>query len=579
MSFYDYASSRLFEITQKKPTDLKILLTNRIDQARLLQGEEGYRIILPKPKKAKAGTQMLHGIEFPKTQWGSLLQMFTASVYHLGVHIVASDFSIYEKWAKNKDRYLTAFVKSVIEDVAVETYIKEYWPILLPNIAYANTNTYLRLREAGDRYIAPSLSIHQAVLSQQMTGLFKGNVASSIKDAGIIANILTALEESIAERCREKEAKSDNQGRLRPRATEQERLEAALKIWEILQEKVTPLETPARPYGEYWGGISLFDLPLSFEADNQEILKSAYNRLNLEFIEEKFVKAQEEFWRDATRIFEVESAYADRMKHAIKQYSGMETSSNIRSYSVPIEDYSEYLRTRGRLAGSIRRILEEARKVKQVTEEIPQQESGELDLQAAIQVIASGDVRNDIFTRQEILQKSEAWAILIDASLSLKMFEIDVRSVAVCLAEVAKDLVTSPSAWGLFAFNDTYQIVKDFYEPYSNRARAKIGGLKHSGLSYIPDAVDLTAKALAKTSEDVKILLIVTDGKPLGYPGVEERLKESLTKARVSNITPVVIGMGNRDIKRIYTTSCSIDTPYDLMKQFVKTYQEIQTCV
>ncbi|MBI2937017.1 MAG: VWA domain-containing protein [Thaumarchaeota archaeon] len=584
MSFYDHASARLFEITQKNPADLKLLLSSQEEHPRLLRSENGYKIILPKPRKIRTGAFMLHGAEFPEVERASLLQMFTASVYHLGIHVVASDFTIYEKWSNKKDRYLAGFAKSLVEDAAVDAYLKAYWPGLRSVIAYANAVSYVRLRSAGDAEIPKGLALHQDVLSRRLTGSCKGDSSETSRDAENIMNILADLEISISKWCgaREgEESKPGSKGRLPPRATEQERVEAASKIWEILRVRKSPLETPSPPYCEYWVGNSLFNLPVSFEEDHADVLKAAYSRMGLNIVEEEFVKEKTSFKDEAERIFDVEFVNTGRVEKALKHYSEMGAGLKFRSYVIPAEDYSEYVRTRGLLAGAIRRILDETRKVKQLQDENPLEEAGGLDLQAAIQVVSSQSVRNDIFMKEEVLQKSEAWAILVDASLSLRMFELDVRSISVCLAEVAKDLVSTPNSWGLFAFNDTYQIVKDFYEPYSNRSRAKIGGLKHSGLTYIPDAVELATKALAKTGEDVKILLLVTDGISLGYPGIEQKLKESFAKARKSSVTPVVIGLGNQQIKQMFkpNPSCSIDGAADLMKQFVKVYFEMQSCM
>ncbi len=567
----------MFEVTQKNPIDLSLQLTGRDDYPLLLRDEGGHKVILPKPRRTRAGAFLLHGCEFPESARGPLLQEFNASILHLGMHVCASDYTIYKKWAEKKDRYLAKFVKSIVEDAAADAYLKSYLPGIRSIIAYANAISHLRLREAGDAQLPSGLSLHQAVLSLQLIGVQKGEHTEEAEDAKKIADILTNLERSIVKQCKETDCKTDQKGRLEPRITEQERLKAASEIWEILKDNASPLEIPSRPYGEYWGGNSLFDLAIPLEENHSEVLKAAYGHLDLSFVEEEFAEEQTNFEAEAVRVLETESTIERKMERALKEYNKMGAELKFRNYGIPPEDYTQYIKARGLLAGSIRRILDETRKVKQCPEESPLEESGGLDLQAAIQVLASQSVRNDIFVKEEIQQKSEAWAILIDASISLRMFELDVRSIAVCLAEVAKDLITSPNSWGLFAFNDTFQVVKDFYETYSNRGRAKIGGLRHSGLSYIPDAIDLAAKALSKTSEDVKVLLIVTDAVPLGYAGIEERFKDSYAKVRASSIVPIIIGLGNSSIKRTLRPSCSIESAYELMRQFVKTYLEVRS--
>jgi len=244
-----------------------------------------------------------------------------------------------------------------------------------------------------------------------------------------------------------------------------------------------------------------------------------------------------------------------------------------------MEDYSEYLRVRRRHSGPIRRILEELMKVKQAPDESYHEESGLVDVQSAIQIIASKRVRSDIFKRDELLEKSEAWAILIDSSLSLRFFEEGVKSITTCLAEVAKDLITAPDSWGLFAFDSRFQVIKDFHETYSNRSRAKMGGLRGEGVTLIPDAIELAARALIRTPQDVKLLLTVTDGSPVGYKGIDEELAEAVGRVKRSNIIPIMIVLGDRDVKKLVKTSFAADNAYDLMKRLVKIYLELHTAL
>jgi len=70
-------------------------------------------------------------------------------------------------------------------------------------------------------------------------------------------------------------------------------------------------------------------------------------------------------------------------------------------FEFPEEDYTEYLRRRILLGSPIRRILEKLRLLKNVTGEDFRQEAGLVDLQEAIQVIASKSQRSDIFVREE----------------------------------------------------------------------------------------------------------------------------------------------------------------------------------
>ncbi|MEE9586370.1 MAG: vWA domain-containing protein [Nitrososphaerales archaeon] len=579
MSLYDHAWSRTFEIAQKKPAELKLLLSSRLDHPRLIRNNEGYSIVLAKPRKKNSGGYTLHGLDFPEPERGALLQMFNASIYHLAIHTVSSDYTIYRKWSENKERHTANITKSLVEDAAADAYLKAYWSGIRPIIAYANALTYIRLRSA-EKNSRSEGSIYQAVLSLRLTGMIKEKTSKkNTDDAENIMRILADLEKSIYERCVEKRSDTAPGGRLEPSATAQERLDSATNIWEVLHNSNSPTEILALPYGEDWGGNGAFNKGIDLGRRFTDILKAAYSRLDIEFVEEEFSKEQARCLDEAIQVFEAQAAYDARMRRSLKQYMKLGQDLHFKSYCIPVEDYSEYARVRSKLAGPIRRILDELRKVKQAPDESPLEDSGAVDLQAAIQVMSSGSMRNDIFVKEELLQKSEAWGILIDSSLSLGLFEGDVRSIAVCLAEVAKNMISTPDSWGLFAFNDTFQIIKDVYEPFSNSSRAKIGGLQHKGLSFLPDAIELTAKALAKTSEDIKILLIITDGVPVGYSSIEQKFIESIKKAQKFNITPIIIGIGNKNVKRLLKTSCTVENTYEMMNQFVKLYLEAQAYI
>ncbi len=579
MSLYEYAWSRTFEITQKKPAELKLLLSSRLDHSRLIRDDVGYRIVLAKPRKKSPTGYFLHGLRFPMSEQGAVLQMFSGSIYHLGIHVVSSDYSIYGKWSEDKDRHVARFIRGLIEDTAADAYLKAYWRGLRSIIAFANALSFMRLK-AVDRRIPSSLSTFQAVLSLRLGGVVKGRPSKKdINDAKKVVDILTGLECSIYEKCRGSKSDLNLESRLEPTATAQERLDAASDIWEILRFGNSPMETLGCPYGDDGGKSSVFGERIDFGVKYDDVLRAAYSRLDMDFDEEEFSKERSRFADEAIQVFDAQEVYDSRMRRRLGEYVKMGQGLHFKAFSVPVEDYSEFMRVRGRLAGSIRRVLDELSKVKQVNEESTLEESGAVDLQAAIQVMASENTRNDIFVKEELLQKSESWAILIDSSLSLGLFKGDVKSIAVCLAEVAKNMISKPDSWGLFAFNDTFQIIKDIDEHYSNRVRAKIGGLQHSGLSLLPDAIELTAKALSKTSEDVKILLIVTDGVSVGYSGIEERFMKSIGRARRDNVMPIIIGIGNKNVKRLLKTSCTVENTHDLMNQFVKIYREAQAYI
>lgn len=571
---YDYAWSRTFEISQKDHRKLKIILTSKIDHPYITKIKDKNIIVLAKPKKKNNDIYSLFKLDFPISEKGAVVDIFSASIYHIAIHIVSSDFNIYKDLFLNEEKNRVRFVISIIEDTVADAYLKMYWSGFSKVIAFANAVTYIQLKEFNENEVLDDF-VYRAILALNLTGSIKGEAPKKyLKAVEDVSTLLQKLEENIIRKGVELKNSEKSLTRLDIRKTFGERLETAKYILEILNDFKSPVDIPSRLYGEHWGGKNAFRRFFKFDSDFQNSLEAAYRRLNIKIDNDFYLKYLEKINGESFHILESQEIYDYRLQHIVKQYRKLGKDLNFKDYNIPIEDYSEFLRIRSSLSGPIRRILEDLKRVKERTEESYMEESGNLDLQAAIQVLASKNMRNDIFVREELVDKSESWAILVDASLSLAMCRGDVRSISIALAEVAKNLIGGEDSWGLFAFNDTFQIIKDFYEPYNNNIRAKIGGLQHRGLSLLPDAVEIATKSLSKTGEDVKILLLITDGFPTGYSDIEEKFINSIKNAQKSNITPIIIGLGSKNIRKMFKNSCQVENVTDLMKKFVGLYHD-----
>ena len=85
----------------------------------------------------------------------------------------------------------------------------------------------------------------------------------------------------------------------------------------------------------------------------------------------------------------------------------------------------------------------------------------------------------------------------------------------------------------------------------------------------------LTADArIIHIDEEDKVVVIISDGFPAGYPEVEEELAKSLRSAARRNIGLIGIGLGSRAVKKYMRVSCVVETPYELMKRFVDAFFE-----
>jgi hypothetical protein len=265
-----------------------------------------------------------------------------------------------------------------------------------------------------------------------------------------------------------------------------------------------------------------------------------------------------------------------RREKTLSKLSRATRNLNFASTGFPTCDYISYYKLYTELAPQIRRIIERVRMVKNVLDENMMEESGNIDLQIAIQAVASESPRNDIFTKDENLLKSESWTVLIDSSLSLGGSSEQVKAVSICLAEAARE-VMGPSPWGMFAFSDELYCIKDFTEPYDSQAKSRIGGLIQNGLSYIPDALRACRNLVLEHAKDRNYLILVSDGLPSGYPGIEGEFDVAIKELGRSGIDLAAIGVAGSSINKRIRKAKIISEPSDIVKEFMEIYHGLSS--
>jgi Mg-chelatase subunit ChlD len=207
-------------------------------------------------------------------------------------------------------------------------------------------------------------------------------------------------------------------------------------------------------------------------------------------------------------------------------------------------------------------------------DEDSRREMGQLDLTAVIQAIASNKPATDVFTMDEYLKQSFAWSIILDVSGSMKVRGEYSRGLAIAVAEAAKELMMDPTSWTLFAFSDKFYILKDSTESYSQRVRARIGGLKFEGLTYVPDAVYMAGRMLAKRFEEQRVLVAISDGWPYGYDNMSVELKKTVDDLLRKGVIVIGIGVESDVIGSFFRLHSSVYSPKDLVKKFARVFGE-----
>jgi nitric oxide reductase activation protein len=205
-------------------------------------------------------------------------------------------------------------------------------------------------------------------------------------------------------------------------------------------------------------------------------------------------------------------------------------------------------------------------------DEDPGKEMGQLDLTAVIQVLASGKPATDVFMKDEYLSRSFSWAVLLDSSASMRVKGELGRALTICIAEATKELLSDPSSWGLFAFNDNFYVLKDFSETYSSRVRARIGGLKFDGLSFLPDAVRVAGSILSKRYDEQRFLVVISDGWPYGYSDIEVALRESIGDLEKRGVIVIGVGVETERMKQFFKLNSPIYDEKDLVRKFARIY-------
>jgi len=581
LDLFEYVWLTSFQITKKNHEEVKILLRDDVKYPTLGKEKKGYVICLPKPTKRKDGRIRYLGLFFdPNNDFHKRLvwQTFKASVFHLSMHVAASDYEAYADWSKDKNIDLATFVVSMLEDAVVRAGLKTLWTPFINDVAIADSLSYLKMKPVH-LLLNPAVRFMASLISSYSVGKVKGNAPPSL--AAETVNIVSSLNEieKVIQNELGKTSTPDQDSHISQRISDlslMQRLATADVMYEALRKYGEASEAPSPIYTENHGCDSVFfgnEVPKAPEI--RDSLKTALTTLRVQPNgDEARGLAEKSLENEVAQVFSVMESKEAAERKILQSYRLLGNGLRFRSFEFPQEDFSEYVYGRALLSSPIRRVLDRLRLLKNLAGEDYRHEIGFLDMQEAIQVVASKSKRTDIFVRDELQSREDAWAILVDASHSLKSFTGEVRGITLCLSEVARSLFPSQNQWSAFAFNDKFYVVKDFSENYGNRVRARIGGLEQGGMTYLTDALILTAQTLRRRIEESKLIVVVSDFFPSGYVGAEEALRACVKRIENSGIGVIGIGVKSRAVKNYFRINCVVNNPPELMKKFVDAFFE-----
>lgn len=562
MGFREYALSLSF---QKDNLITRIRVNPRFLRPTLARNEEGFNVNLPVPTATEEGSIHFLGSEFTADSFGKAKvgRLFRACVFHLTAHTVIPR-SIMNSMSLSRPTNVEAFSESLVNDVYVNAYISAWHPDKLPDLAYANAFAFANMK-AVDRIFNPSTRIMSALLSEIHMGMLKGKL--SPEEANTVAQLnarLNLLAKDILMSLNGKEVK-----------VEETVSEALNYVIQSIESNGPILEAPCLPYTEQHGKTTIFvDNETPTDAEIEKVFRKSMEAYGGMTASEDSVNS---FWKsqsdaEACQAFDTWYAQRAREQRILEKLKEHEEWNSFRSVEFPEEDVTQYFRARTLLAGGSRRLLDSLRVAQDALDEDPGKEMGQLDLSAVIQVLASKKPATDVFMKDEYLSKSFSWTILLDVSESMRIKSEFARAVAICIAEATKELLMDSGSWTYFAFSDRFFVLKDASEAYSNRVRARIGGLRFGGLTYMPEAIQFAGAVLAKRFDEQRFLIVISDGWPYGYPDIDAKLSKTISSLQKKGVIVIGVGVETDKMKDFFKLSSVILDAKDLIRDFAKIY-------
>jgi len=515
-TFLDYMSHIFYETSKKNPED-EIFLVSTKTQYPSLSITSTPQAIIPLPRMQN-GKYLFEGRMFENTENGrrNLWSLFLASVYHLAAHAAISEYHIYDKWRKNKTQEVCWRVIDFIEDVMVEKYLSTINSDALNNIKNINSGV---IKEPKNNNAKLSANTKNNFFTLYLRDNRKS--LDKIKDKILL------------------------------KRNDTDHVEDVLACADILYNNRELLPQYTLPYCEHHNTLET----IMHEKDN----------LNFQ--------PQGLFAQDIMTLKELWNAEEENKARILKRYIRLSRDLNFDEIVIPSGDIHAYLQIKSQNTVLLRKIRDGIRTISNMQDDPRIREIGIINMQYAIQAVASESNTVEIFEQDEVRRVEEAWVILLDCSGSMKLKFNKMKEFALCVAETANELTGRNDAWSLHGFDSKFRIIKDFKESYSQEVKARVGALKSGGLSFVPDAIELGNRLLREDSRERKYLFVITDGQSSGDDKFEKKLQKIVRNIGISGVSIIGVGMNN-NVKKFLSHSCDASNLRDMVTKFIKTYQD-----
>lgn len=513
-TFLEYVYRCFYKFSEVQPKDFGILFSKNSTYP-LLESIQEPIVIMPLPKLVN-GKFVFEGMVFENTPTGrkSMWSLFLATLYHLSAHVATSSYSKYEKWVKHKTPEKCWQVIDFIEDIIADRYIHHKDEEIWKNM----------------------MDIEKRTFENKKTKFSSDHHTTAFQDACDYSKIASVKHEII-----KTIGKDDFEEKILLIATQ------LYKNKDLTQKPILPFQ------------------------DHHERSWSPKTEVSgLEF--EPFGIFEEQV-QELDTLWEIDEH--DRNK-VLKRYRRYIKGLQFDSIVIPPGDIQSYEKIKLRTLPMLRRIRQQIRMISNLSDDPKLDEIGYIDMQMAIQAIASEGATTDIFERDELRRGEEAWVILIDKSASMQLRFNEIHEFAVTVSESANELTGKADAWALYSFDNNFQILKDFKEKFGQEVKSRIGTLKNGGLSLLPDAIELAGRALADDPRERKFIFVITDGHPSGYDGIHQAFSKCVKKTEMSGITLIGIGI-TKSISRKFRHHAKAADLKQLVIKFISAYKAAAT--
>ena len=510
-NFYDYVYRLFYNFSQTEPEHIGLSFSKKIIHP-ILQTKPDVEMTIPLPKKI-GEDYVFEGLVFENSNDGrkSMWALFLATLYHLASHAAISDYSNYEEWQKNKTDELCWQVIDFIEDNRVQKFLERN-----------DVNMWKNICEIESKFENLAIKKGEKHVNNNTNKSYRKN-----EDEKILDSIKTRILEN-----------SD------------ENKKGLVDVADLLYHNRNLFQFSSFPNREQHAKKWF----LKFE-ERSPFIESFGTLAN------QVIKLDE--------LWQIEELAKTRLTKKYKKYM---KNLHFDTIVIPPGNLQKFGKIKSKTLPMLRRIRQQIRMISNLTDDPKIDQIGYVDMQMAIQAIASEGQSNEIFERDELRRGEEAWAIIIDKSASMGMRFDHLKEFSVCISESANELTGKYDAWALYSFDNNFQILKDFKEKYNQEVQARIGSIETGGLTLLPDALELTSRILADDPRERKYIFVITDGRPSGYDRIHEAFSKVVKKTDVSDITLVAIGVTKLTARSFRNSARGRDLK-TLVTKFISAYR------